>query len=158
MGLPARSAADLPAGLTAPYRTVMRPHGQGYLSWIVLVVYFAGAAVANRTVVLCREADGGTSIEIAGDHGQCLGGGGFHSQADQDDHTRCRASCRDSCPCEDSSLAVEPARVVGIHPDLLPCSAGRPCVHARPIPRGPYQCDTTADVTSRSLRTVVLLL
>ncbi|MCH7798910.1 MAG: hypothetical protein IID28_10770 [Planctomycetes bacterium] len=137
----------------------MRPPGQGYLSWIVLVVYFAGAAVANRTVVLCREADGGTSIEIAGDHGQCLGGGGFHSEIDdQPGHTECRASCRDSCPCEDSSLAIEPARVVGIHPDLLPCSAGRPCLHARPIPRGPYQCDTTADVTSRSLRTVVLLL
>jgi len=136
----------------------MRPHGQGYLSWIVLVVYFAGAVVANRFVVLCREADGATTIEIAGDHGQCLSSGGFHLETDQDDHAQCRESCRDSCPCEDSSLAVEPARIVGINPDLLPWSAGRLCLHARPIPPLPNQRAGTVDVTNRSLRTVVLLL
>lgn len=146
----------------------MRPPGQGFPSWIVLVVYFAGAVVANRSVVVCQEADGGTAIEIASDHGQCFRDNGFRSENDRDGHPECQESCRDSCPCEDSSLAVEPARVVkkdrppceivGINPDVLPWSVGRPCPHARPTPPRPNEGAAAVDVTSRSLRTVVLLL
>ena len=147
----------------------MRPPGQGFLSWIVLVVYFVGTAVANRSVVLCQEVDGGTVIEIAGDHGQCHDSSGLRFENDQDDHAVCRQSCRDSCPCEDSSLAVEPARVVkkvrppceifGINPDVLPWSAGQSSMRVRPAPPGPVARAAAANsVTSRALRTVVLLL
>ncbi len=147
----------------------MRPPGQGFLSWIVLVVYFVGTAVANRSVVLCQEVDGGTAIEIAGDHGQCHDSTGLLFENDQDDHTVCRQSCRDSCPCEDSSLAVEralvvkkdrsPGKVFEISLDVLPWSAGQPSLHWRPTPPRPNEgAAAVGDVTRRSLRTVVLLL
>ncbi len=147
----------------------MRPRGQAFLSWIVLVLYFASTTVASRSVVVCLEVDGGTAIEFAGDHGQCLGDGAFGSATAQAGQTECRATCCDSCPCEDSSLAVEPALVakkdpppcvlVGITPDVLPWSAAQPCLHTRPTPTRPDAgAAPISDVTRRSLRTVVLLL
>jgi len=136
----------------------MRSSERAFLGWIILVLYFASTTVASRTVVVCLEVDGSTAIEFAGDHGQCLG-----------DVAECSESCCDSCPCEDSSLAVPPAlvvkkdpppsAVVGTAPDMPPWTAARPCLHARPTPTRPdVGADLVGDVTMRSLRTVVLLL
>ena len=129
------------------------------MGWMVLVLYFASTTVASRSVVVCLEADGATAIEFAGDHGQCLG----------EPHPACEESCCDSCPCEDTSLAIPPAltvrndpppsAAVGTIPDLPPWTTSRPPLHTRPTPTRP---DTGAalacDVTRRSLGTVVLLL
>jgi len=136
----------------------MRSSERAFLGWIVLVLYFASTTVASRTVVVCLEVDGSTAIEFAGDHGQCLV-----------DSAECGESCCDSCPCEDSSLAVTPAlvvkkdpppsAVVGTTPDMPPWIAARPCLHARTTPTRPdVGADLVGDVTMRSLRTVVLLL
>lgn len=147
----------------------MRARGRAYLGWIVLVLYFAGTTVASRAVVVCLEVDGGTAIEFAGDHRQCLGDSAAAPETAMVGHTACEESCCDSCPCEDSSLACPPAlavkrdpppsALVGTIPDRLPWTAARPCPHARPTPTRP---DTGAalvsNVTRRSLGTVVLLL
>ncbi len=138
----------------------MRSSGRAFLGWIVLVLYLASTTVASRSVVVCLEVDGGTAIEFAGDHGQCLA---------QTGHPACGDSCCDSCPCEDSSLAIPPAltvkkdtpsgSLVGTTPDMLPWTAARPCLHARPTPTRPdARAALVDDVTRRSLRTVVLLL
>ena len=146
----------------------MRPRGQAFMSWIVLVLYFASTTVASRSVVVCLEVDGGSAIEFAGDHGQCLGDGPRVSETAQAGHPECRESCCYSCPCEDSSLAIEPALgakkdpppcvFFGITPDVLPWTTAQPCLHPRPSPTRPDAAAAVGDVTRRSLRTIVLLL
>ncbi len=144
----------------------MRSRGRAYLGWIVLVLYFASTTVASRSVVVCLEVDGGSAIELTGDHGQCLGDGASGSETG---HPDCRNSCCKSCPSDDSSLAVPPAlavkkdpspsALVGTTPDMPPWTAARPCLHARPTPTRPDAAAAlVGDVTRRSLRTVVLLL
>ncbi len=147
----------------------MRSSERAFLGWIVLVLYFASTTVASRSVVVCLEVDGGTAIEFAGDHGQCLGDGTLGSKTAQAGHTECRESCCDSCPCEDSSLAIAPALVVkkdpppsdlvGTTPDMLVWTATRSWLNAWPTPTRPDAGAAVAgDVTRRSLGTVVLLL
>ncbi len=147
----------------------MRSRGRAFMGWIVLVLYFASTAVGTRSVVVCVELDGGTAIEFAGDHRQCLSDGPLGSETAQAGHTGRRESRCDSCPCEDSSLAIEPAlavkkdpppsALVGTTPDMLPWTAARPCLQARPTPTRPDEgAAPVSDVTRRSLRTVVLLL
>jgi len=129
------------------------------MGWMVLVLYFASTTVASRSVVVCLEADGATAIEFAGDHGQCLG----------EPDPACEESCCDSCPCEDSSLAIPPALAVrnnppprasvATTPDMTPWTLARPRQHARPASTRPDAvADLVGDVTRRSLGTVVLLL
>ncbi len=147
----------------------MRSSERAFLGWIILVLYFASATVASRSVVVCLEIDGSTAIEFAGDHGQCVGNGARGSESAQPSQTEGRESCCDACPCEDSSLAILPAlavkkdpppsAVVGTTPDMPPWTAARPCLFARPTPTRPHaDADLVGDVTRRSLRTVVLLL
>ncbi len=130
----------------------MRSSERAFLGWIVLVLYFASTTVASRSVVVCLEVDGGSAIELTGDHGQCLGD----------------SSC-DSCPCEDSSLAIAPALVVnkdpppsdlvGTTPDMLVWTAMRSWLSAWPTPTRPDAgAAPVGDVTRRSLGTVILLL
>ncbi len=130
----------------------MRSSERAFLGWIVLVLYFASTTVASRSVVVCLEVDGGSAIELTGDHGQCLGD-----------------SCCDSCPCEDSSLAIAPALVVkkdpppsalvGTTPDMLLWTAARHWLRAPPAPTRPDAgAAPVSDVTRRSLCAVVLLL
>lgn len=146
----------------------MRTRGRAFLGWIVLVLYGA-TAVATRSVVVCLEVTGVTAIEFVGDHGQCLRDGAAGSGTARAGHIECRASCCDSCPCEDSSLAILPALVVkqdpspgalsATTPDMPPWTAASPCPHARPTPSRPAAGRAlVGDVTRRSLRTVVLLL
>ncbi len=143
----------------------MRSPRPGLLSWIVLGVYLASTVVASRSVVLCREVDGSTVIEIAGEHGQCLGPGGSGSQ--DAGHAACLDAC-DSCPCEDSSLVEEPARVVKKDPSpcevfalesgVAPWSAGHPRLHKRSTCRPDDRAAAVSDAARRLLRSVVLLL
>ena len=141
----------------------MRSNERAFLGWIVVALYFASTTVASRVVVVCLEVDGGTAIEFAGDHGQCLG------DTAPTGHPECGDSCCDSCPCEDSSFAVPPALtvkkdpsprgLVGTTPDMPPWTATRPRLHARPTPTRPDAgAALVCDMTRRSLRTVVLLL
>ena len=147
----------------------MRSNERAFLGWIVLVLYFASTTVASRSFVVCLEVDGGTAIEFAGDHGQCVGDGPRGFETVQPGQTECRESCCDSCPCEDSSLAISPALVVkqdptpravnGIAPDMPPWTAARRSLHMRPAPtRSDAGARPDSDETRRSLRTVVLLL
>ncbi len=147
----------------------MRSSERAFLGWIVLVLYFASTTVASRSVVVCLEVDGGSAIELTGDHGQCLGDGASGSETAQTDHAQCRDSCCDSCPCEDSSLAIAPALVVkkdpppsdlvGTTPDMLVWTATRHWLSAWPTPTRPDAgAAPVGDVTRRSLGTVVLLL
>ncbi len=147
----------------------MRSRERALMGWIVLVLYFASTTVASRAVVVCIEVDGGTAIEFAGDHRQCLGDGASGSETVQAAHTPCRESCCDSCPCEDSSLAIPPALAVkkdpppgallGTMPDTLLWTAARHWLRAPPAPTRPdVGAAPVSDVTRRSLCAVVLLL
>ena len=133
----------------------MRSSERAFLGWIVLVLYFASTTVASRSVVVCLEVDGGSAIEFAGDHGQCLGDAASGSETG---HPDCRNSCCKSCPCDDSSLAIPPA-LVGATPDMQVWTATRSWLSAWPTPTRPDAGAAVAgDVTRRSLGTVVLLL
>lgn len=147
----------------------MRSRGQAFTGWIVLVLYVASPAVATRSVVVCLEVDGGTAIEFADDHRQCLRDAAPGCETARAGQTECRESCCDSCPCEDSSLAVQPAlaakknprhgALLGATPDMLPWTVARPGLYAPPTPTRPHEGGApVSEVTRRSLRTVVLLL
>ena len=133
-------------------------------TWVVLAAYLASTVAFGRGVVLCQEPDGRTVVEIVADHGPCLDGlinTHSHSDTDHAGQAACRGGCCDTCPCEDTLLAVEPAPVekkswVSV---ALPAGPAHPW-HA-PVKATASVCRPLSvgnDVTLRALRSVVILV